>query len=402
MSMAAIGITSLALTGISMGMSAAGVGQPKQPDMGSSSKALSDTKAGLLPFQRGLEAAAKSGGDYKFTLPPGTSEAALGITTTGAGWYDESGRLVSTNQNPSSLNMLGRSQNKRTPTGQAAASASTTAPALKWRAGTTTINGVPVTKNSDGSYTVSFKGYGEADTQGKLAQQNAQTALELSKKYDSEFINSALEQEKLADPEGVAARGRMHELIGEQADNHPDQPVARMLDEQVGAQLRAGKGLDDFDKAALERAVSESLGSRGGGGEGADFSQPLTTGFAGEGRRAAGARKALAFMTSGATPEDVDYRREQQDIANLSAEINGQTPQSQFSSLSSAQRGPTPQVNGTQLPTMSGGTAARAVGNATTRYGAQLAQPNQWMAGLSTLINVAGAAGQAGWKPLGG
>lgn len=363
-SLALTGISSLALTGISMGMSAAGVGQPDQPNLASSSAALSDAKASLLPLLRGLEAAAAKGEDFTFTVPAGVSQKQFNKYF---GEYLQ--------QNPKSiLNQPGAKE-------QAAAA---------------------IAKGAGGKYTVSFKGYGTADTQGKLAQQNAANALALSKKYDSQFIQSALEQEKLADPEGFAARERMHELIDEQSRNHPDQPVARMLYEQVGAQLKAGKGLDDFDKAALDRAVSESLGARGGGGDVADFSQPLTTGFAGESRAAAARRKALAFMTSGATPEDVEYRREQQDIANLASEISGQTPQSQFASLSGAQRGPTPQVNGAPLPTMSGGTVGQAAGAATTAYGNALAQPNQWMAGLSTLINAAGAAGKAGWKPVGG
>jgi hypothetical protein len=194
----------------------------------------------------------------------------------------------------------------------------------------------------------------------------------------------------------------MHELVKEQADQKPDRPVAELLNRQVGDQLKAGRGLDAFDKAALDKAVTESTGARGGAGEGADFERTLTTGYAGEQRAQNARRKALAFETSGATPEDVEYRRSQQTMANLSSMINGQTPQSQFASLSGAQRGPTPQVNGNPLPVMPGNTSAVAGAAASTRYGQQIAQPNQWMAGLSALLTGANAAGNAGWKPIGG
>ena len=142
--------------------------------------------------------------------------------------------------------------------------------------------------------------------------------------------------------------------------------------------------------------MASATASRGGAGAGADFAQPLTTGFAGEERAAAGRRKALALAGSGATPEDLDYRRNQQVMANLSAAVNGVTPQSQFGSLSGAQQGPTPQVNGAPLPVMGGNTAAQAGGNALAGYNAALAQPNQWMAGLGALLNAAGTAGKAG------
>jgi len=347
-------IVSLGLTGISMGMSAAGVGQPNQPNLASSSRQLSNAKAQLLPWLRGMEAAAAKGEDYTFALPPGVKAADL----LASPMFQRGGEFSGLREHIKSA----------------------------------LASGI----GSNGKYTVSFKGYGTADTQGKLAEQNAANSLALSKKYDSQFIDSALAQEKLADPESFAARQRMHELIGEQANREPNHPVSDLLDRQVGDQLKAGSGLDQFDRETLDRAVAEATGARGGGGQGADYAQPLTTGSAGNARAAAARRKALAFASSGATPEDIDYRRRQQDMANLSSEVNGVTPQSQFASLSGAQNGPTPQVNGQALPVMSGNTSAQAGANAVTGYNAAMSQPNQWMAGLSALINTAGAAGKAG------
>jgi len=354
MSMATIGIASLALTGISMAVSYSGALSPSQPNLSSSSRELSNTQAQLLPWLRGMEAAAAKGEDYTFALPPGIRASDLlssPLFAQGGEFEGLQGIIMRTIQ-----------------------------------------DGI----GANGKYTISFKGYGTADTQGKLATQNAQNALALSHKYDSQFIQSALEQEKLADPEGFAARQRMHELITEQADREPNHPVSDLLERQVGDQLKAGRGLDDFDKEALDRAVAQATGARGGAGEGANFEQPLTTGAMGEARATAARRKALAFAASGSTPEDIDYRRRQQDMANLSSEVNGVTPQSQFATLSGAQNGPTPQVNGNALPTMPGNTVAQAGANAVTGYNQAMAQPNQWMAGLSALLNTAGAAGQAG------
>lgn len=370
MSMAAIGITSLALTGISIGLNASGALSPDQPNLASSSAQLSNAKAQMLPFQREMEAAAAKGGDFTFKLPKGVKAKDYGFVENNSGQPIKQVKI----------------NGKWVPdTGQ-------TDPGH----GERELERRTIKSKGDGTYTVSFKGYGTADTQGKLAEQNAKNALALSKKYDSKFIDSALEQEKLADPEGVAARQRTHELITEQANQKPNHPVSDLLEKQVGEQLQAGAGLDRFDLEMLDRAVADATGARGGGGEGADYAQPLTTGYAGRARSAAGRRKALAFLSSGATPEDIDYRRNQQVMSNLASEVNGVTPQSQFASLSGAQNGPTPQVNGNPLPIMAGGTVGQAAGAAATGYKQAMSQPNQWMAGLSTIINAAGAAGKAG------
>ena len=60
--------------------------------------------------------------------------------------------------------------------------------------------------------------------------------------------------------------------------------------------------------------------------------------------------------------------------------------------------------NGAPLPTMPGGQVGTAGGAALSSYGTelsnQLQQANPWMAGMSTVLNAAGALGQIGYKPL--
>jgi hypothetical protein len=231
----------------------------------------------------------------------------------------------------------------------------------------------------------------------------AKAQLANAKKYDSQFIAENLKQAKLADPEGFAARDKMDELIQKQINAKPDRPVAELLDRQIGSELKASNEgrLDDEMKGVLDRSVGDALSSRGGYSPSGDFEKPLTTGFAGEERQRNAAQKGISWLSSGSTPEDIAYRRDQQNLANLSAQVNGKTPESQFGSLSGAQQGPTPFQAGKALPSIAGGNADASAINA---YGAQASaasnQVNNWTAGLSSLLGIAGAAGQAGWKPL--
>ncbi len=252
--------------------------------------------------------------------------------------------------------------------------------------------------------TADFTGYGEADVQGKLAEENATNQLALEKKYGPQFIEEALKQQELADPNGTAARNKIYELIQQQAGEQPDRPVANLLDSQVADQLAAGKGLDHISNDVLDEAVAQAQASRGEGSSQTDYADPLTSGFAGQSRLSAAQQKALGWLSSGATPEDVRYRREQQTMANEGAFINGQTPESQFQNLSGAQNGATPIYNGRPLPGQSPGAGAAAQGAAVQGFnaqlGAQASQADHWLSGLSVLLHGASAAGQAGYRPL--
>src|SRR5215469_795528 len=86
---------SLAETGYAL----SGANQPQAPNEAASSAQMAQTTANLLPIQRGLAAAAQTGGKYTFNLPQGASAGSLGIQNTGQGWYDGSGKLVSSDKN---------------------------------------------------------------------------------------------------------------------------------------------------------------------------------------------------------------------------------------------------------------------------------------------------------------
>jgi hypothetical protein len=405
----AVGATAgLAETGYAL----AGGNQPQYPNEAASSAQMADTTAALLPIQRGMAAAAQSGGNYTFSLPQGASASTLGIQESGGGWYNANGQLVSGDQNYqvplANPNYLGRYS------GQPQYSyASPQSSGLTWRPGATTIDGVPIKQNSDGSYTIDFNGYGTAQAEATEAQQSAASQLALEQQYDPKFIAQALQQEQQADPESFAARNEMNNLVQTAAPqaNPADlnEPVSTMLNSQIQDALSASQNnsLTGMDTERLNAAVADALGSRGGGSDGVaaggsatgnqpyqDWAQPLTTGFAGEQRQAQAAQSAMGFLGSGSDPEDIEYRRTQQNLANLAAEANGQTPSSQFSSLSGASSGPAPMSQGPALPLISdNGAAAQQIGlqNWETQMQNANNQVNPWMAGLTGMLNLGSA-----------
>jgi hypothetical protein len=387
MAMTAIAIAGLAISAASTGYAIASApGMPKNPDMGAASRAGIEAEAATLADRRRLEAAAQQG-----------------TSTT----YQTAGQTVKQDR------QFAQVPNGRT--GRSGQQLFTLVPYEKadWEEGGKYAQyGAPklITKKVKvkipaGTKEVDFTGYGEADVQGAVAKQNAQNMLDLQKKYGSQFIEEALKQQELADPEGTAARAKLWDLIQEQANDQPDRPVATLLDNQVREQLAAGKGLDRISADVLREAVAKAQGARGeSGGSVEQFSEPLTTGFAGQARLDAAQQKALGWLTSGATPEDVQYRRDQQTMANDAAFVNGQTPESQFQNLSGAQNGPAPVYNGNPLPRQNsnaGGAMQQAeMQSWQTQAGAAASQVSPWLAGVSAMLRGAGAAGNAGWKPF--
>lgn len=418
MSMAAIGI-GVGTTLLGAGLSYAMRPSYQSSNLPASSRELSNANAALLPFQRGMAAAAQEGRSFTFTLPEGVDAHTYGFDNLPQGSDTAHqtqvyipGRINQADtkldwSNLANLNPRDRTLKVDDFLRQQAGSA----PTGRWvnydpkefeAGGKYADLGKPVLRDvikQNGTYTVNFKGFGAGETQSIIAKQAAAGQLALAQKYDSRFIANALKEEKEADPNSFAARQRMSELIQQQIDHPIGTPTADLLAKQVGEQVKAGKGLDDFDKSVLDDAVTKSLGARGGSNVAADYSQPLTTGAAGNARQQAGIQKGIAELSSGSSPEDIAYRREQQNLANLSAEINGQTPQSQFASLSGAQRGPTPVVSGQPLP-MAPSNAAQtgsqfAIQGSGLYNNALAGQANPWLAGLGTLISGAGAVAQA-------
>ena len=345
-----------------------GAGTPSAPNLGAASRKISNTEAAMLPYERMLEAAAQSGTAINFSTPQQQQQLARlqsqltrlqNTPATATPTIGHSYGMTLEKANAERQNQIANLQSQ-------------------------------ISKLSAGT-SADFTGNGAGEIQGKVADQNAANQLALEQKYSPQFIAESLKEEALADPQSVAARDRESQLIQQQINQPVTNPVAPMLENQIDSRVNAGKGLDDFDAAALNNGVAQALAARGGGGgAGTDFTSPLTTGLAGDQRQIAGIGQAQSFMGSGTTPEDVKYRQDQQNLANLSAEISGQTPTSEFSSLSNASHSANPVANGQPLSTV--GNSLQTGGNAAlTQYGQQANQANSWMSGLSGVLNASTA-----------
>jgi len=368
------------MAGTQAGMAASGAGQPTPPNMAASTAQLADVQAQLLPIQRQLEAAAQQGTSVTVNLPAHFTSQQMVQVPSGDGQFAGK-QWVPYN-------------------------------AADWQSGGKYASlGTPNVKNRNvkvpaGPQTFDFNGYGAGEVQGKLAQSMAQVQLALSQKYDSQFIDQALQQEQEADPQSFAARQRENDLIQQQINRPLNEPVADELNRQVQSELTAAKAgtLDPQMQQVLMQGGNDALAARGGGGAGnsPDFAQPLTTGFAGTQRQLSAINAGTGELASGETPEDIEYRREQQNLANLSSFESGQTPTSEFSSLSGARNGPAPFNPGEPLslmPNSGNGAQSAALQSWQTQMQSAENQANPWMSGLSALLGVGKSAANLGFQP---
>lgn len=236
-----------------------------------------------------------------------------------------------------------------------------------------------------------FSGYGTADIEGKKARDQADLELELGKKYGVDFATQNRLLAEQADPLGTAARAKEYEMMQQ---DQPVSPLSGQLNDQILAQVKAGRGLDPMSQALMERSLAEANATRGGGLSAGDVAGAMSTGASGEARMRAAADKGSQFLASGQTPEDVAFRRGQQKISNLGAFVGGQTPQSQFGNISRAGTGATPVNPGQATATMPNN--AGQVGNAFANqaYQANVNQAQQtpsWFTGLSSLLSGIGS-----------
>lgn len=249
--------------------------------------------------------------------------------------------------------------------------------------------GVPVT--IDGK-TYDFSGLGQADTAGAVSDKMAQTLLALQQEKSPQIIQQRLDELKAADPEGYNARKELFDKIMADASANPDRPVATDLQKQLEDQLSKGAGFDD---AREEQQVRDSARGaqvmRGiylGNAPASDEAKTVLS--AGEAKRNQREQNSLALLESGASPEDVQYRRMQQSIGNLGAFASGETPEAQFKELSSAGTGPVSLVPGapntnTFNPNAAGAGLNNAMGIYSGLSGYNATQANPWLSGMGAI-----------------
>lgn len=255
-----------------------------------------------------------------------------------------------------------------------------------------------------------FTGQGDADVAAINAEKMANTLLDLSRKYGSQFIQQRLKELQESDPEGFQARKDLYAKIMDQTENAPDTEMATTLRDQLMDEIRRGGDLDADSEKEVEQNVRRRQAAIGNVvGDSSAFQEAMSVGQAAEQRRAQRQQKGLAFLTSGATPDDIEFRKFQQDIGNLGSFLGGETPLAQFDQLSGAQQGAAPFMAGQEpLP----GLNPNAAQSGTQLFEAQQQwksqQVNPWVAGISTAANGLGAFGQmgafSGWgkKPVQG
>jgi hypothetical protein len=339
--------------GASAGIAAASAPDIHTPNLGASSRKQVLADLMTLPGRRALENAARAGAEVDF---PTGRMAPVVLTKDGR-------EVVLPGGNPDNYDF-----------------GSGVTRVLRWQ---------PETKHAD------FRGKGDADVQSELARQMAELELASQQKYGVDYATEARHQEELADPLGFAARKTLHDELAkrDEALGKAGHPVADELDAQVLGDLQRGRGISPD----AQKLVDDIMARRGGAGGGvtANVTGSLEQGPQAEQRLARAQQHALGFLSSGATPEDVDYRRRQQSLADMGNFISGRTPEAQFGALSGAQQGSTPQFRAPALPGPDPNAAALGQQGALTNYSQQVrnatTQVGDWFTGLSTAIRGAGA-----------
>jgi hypothetical protein len=353
---------SFAITGAVVGIASAGVGiasaagafTPSQPNLGAASKEMANLQAEQLPIMNQLQAEAQLGGSV---LTPSQQAQIDSINKEIEGLQTPSKRNGGTTDNSAAIQAL---QNK--------------------------IKDIQNNKTS-------FAGYSTADIQKQLLGQQAQGQLESAQKFDPQFIAEAQAQEAQANPQGVAARGQLYQDIENQIANRPQSPVANTMDKQISERVAAGSGLTPEEQAVLDNSVNQSI--LGTSGNNPDLASALTTGFAGQERAAGNAQAGAAWLASGETPSDIQYRADQQNLSNLSSFINGQTPESQFGQLSGAQTGATPVTPAVPQQGANFNAGNQGISGALQQFSNQTNTPSNWTTGISGVLGAANTAAAA-------
>lgn len=396
--------TVVAVAGLGLGAaSAAGAFTPSvnTPNTAKEAEQMQALEAQYLPAILGLEAAQQEGGSYTLPADVAAELQKLGINLPqGAATSTETANAGAINSQISALQkqLQGISPTTQVATGKNGLATQANPAYTKIQQQIAGLQEkLQKSGASGGSDTINFAGQGTADVQGQIEQQLAAGQLAEGQKYDPQFIAQALAEEQQANPQGVAARTAEYNDIQNSINNpQPVSPVSTTMNNQVQEQVAAGSNLTPEEQQMLQSAVSAS-----GGGNGTNFGTDLTTGFAGEQRALENAGSGATWLSSGETPQDIQEREMQQNIANLGSFVGGQTPENQFSELSGAGSSPTPNFQSGYLPSYSGNAAAQLGASAgASQYSNEadlaLNSASPWTAGLSAVLGGTKALAGAG------
>lgn len=253
-----------------------------------------------------------------------------------------------------------------------------------------------------GGQTYDFTGLGDADNTAVMSDKMAQTLLDIQRNYGSAYVKQSLADLKQADPKGYAARQQLFDAIMAQADAHPDRPMAENLQSSILGELQKSGRLDAKELSQVQQAVRGGQVARNNYlGNAATAQEAEGAVKASDALRDQRQQAAQGFLQSGVTPEDVEYRRLQQSLANLGNFTQGTTPTAQFRQLASAGTGAAPYATTTANSVVTNPNAgAQGVQNALGIYQGNVNwaqnQVNPFMAGLSTAVSGAGSLAALG------
>lgn len=181
---------------------------------------------------------------------------------------------------------------------------------------------------------------------GRGAKGMAELMFEINDVYGPQYLDQAMEHLKRVDPEGVAAREKLHGMVMEDAE--------------------AGGKLSDAERREVQQSVRKGQAARGNIlGDANAYEEAMETGSAA-------------------------WRRRQSAMQNLSNFMNGPTPQQGIAQLPQTPFMPTTGPGGMDRGAAAGGASSIYQGQQNLAQ-MQASQPNPWMQGLGM---AAGAGAQ--------
>ncbi len=248
-----------------------------------------------------------------------------------------------------------------------------------------------VTSPTGTTSNLDFTGLGTADVQNQYQNQMAQTLLTIQQQYGSQYVQQALDDLKQSDPQGYAAYGQLWDRIQQQSQAAPPNlALATGTQSDVLNNLTGSQSLSPTELSQVQQSVRGGQVATGVTmGNAPEQQEASAVVGATDQKNAAATNASGQFLQAGISPSDIQYQTTQQDMANMGAFINGQTPTAQFSQIGGAQGGAAPYPNtGVSTPTINEGQAAsQGINNALGIYEGQTNwannQVNPYMAGLN-------------------
>lgn len=256
-----------------------------------------------------------------------------------------------------------------------------------------------------GGKTYDFTGLGNAAQSLGMSDQMAQTLLDIQNNYGAQFVQQRLADLQQSDPVGYAARKQLFDkILTDSQSAPPNSQMSGALQTQVNSMLTNAGQLDPQSRQQVQQGVRSQQAARGITQGNAPAAEEATaTVQAQDALRSQQQQTAAQYLQSGVSPQDIQYRKIQQDLANLGAFQNNQTPEAQFASLSSAGNGAAPfTATNYQTPaTLSPQQATQTgIGFGQQNYQTAQNQANPWLAGLSLGTGALNLAGNLGWQPF--